>query len=127
MVSRLTSGEITRSQAAAEYGIQYNTLCVWLTRSKVDLPGTKRATVVKPFAPDTVRHGAAVNFPTMTAEKAQKLNVAVQKALSGEMSARAAAIEQGVSVQTVSKKVRSIRIAKGEPVRPSVPRGYPYA
>jgi transposase len=127
MVSRLLAGEITRSQAASEYGIQYNTLCVWLTRSKIDLPETKKTRSLKPFSADTVRHGAAVNFPTITEERAQKMNLAVQKALSGEMSARAASIELGVSVQTVSRKVRSMRVAQGLPVRPFVPRGHPYA
>lgn len=107
MISRLQSGELTRNQAAAEYGIGIGTLNVWISRKK--LAGT---------IPAVGLSGAALEWAETDPDKVNARRQATARVLSGEISALAAAKEYpGMSPTTLALDVRKARIAQGLPVQ----------
>ena len=112
MVSRIQSGEFTRQQAAEAYEIPYNTLTIWLKRSRVSLPVKVNATEPK------VLHGDALNWATKDPLKVKAMQEAVERILRGEISALAASQQDPrLSPSTLAQKVRKIRLANGQPVQ----------
>ena len=115
MVSRLQSGEITREQACAEYGVGYGTLCVWLGRSKLN------ATIPHPgWKPDRARPmvGAAAEWTPLDEDTKKAIEAAVVRVIAGEISALAVAKEDPrINHRTLTKAVRKAKIAAGIPVR----------
>lgn len=110
MVARLAAGELTRQQAAEEYGVNYGTLCVWLGRSKLN-DSTARKT------PKAV-YGAAVDWAIKDPDKVKALDAAVAKVLAGEISALAAAKQNpDLSARTIADRVRRARVQSGLPVQ----------
>lgn len=108
MVSRISSGELTRLQAAEVYQIKANTLNAWLRRSKIDAPKQKR-----------VAYGAAAEMaanldPTI----AKLLDEATAKVLDGTFKSCLEAHKSypDVSLSTLTARVRKARIAKGLPI-----------
>ena len=112
MVSRIQSGELTRHQAADAYGVGYGTLCVWLSRSKLNESTVQRS-------PDgtrmRMRYGAAVEWGVPNPEA---MAAAVQRVLRGEISAQAASKQSPeLNSRTLAKKVRKERLAQGQMVQ----------
>jgi hypothetical protein len=104
MVLRLQAGDLTRAQAAEQYGLKYNTLCQWLKRSNL-------ASSI-PMAP--VEH----QFKKTDPEIERATQAAVELVLNGLSSALAAA-RPGVTLshREISRRVRMRRLALGRPVK----------
>lgn len=108
MVSRITSGELTRLQAADIYQIKPNTLNAWVSRSKLDVPKQKR-----------VAYGAAAEAAErLDPEIAKLLDEATLKVLDGTFKSCLAAQKTypDVNLGTLTKRVRKARLAQGLPI-----------
>lgn len=108
MVSRVSSGELTRLQAADIYQIKPNTLNAWVRRSKLDVPKQKR-----------VAYGAAAEAADrLDPQIAKLLEEITQKVLDGTfrscLSAQKAHPE--LNLGTLTKRVRKARLAQGIPI-----------
>jgi len=118
LVNRLVAGEISRKAAAAEAGINYVTLNLWLRQLKLtdQIPVNDyfKVDAAEPFKAGVKRGGLDL---AVSEERASALNKAVQRVLSGEVSARAAGLEMGLSPGSIAAKVRKIRISQGLPVQ----------
>lgn len=99
MVSRIQSGELTRSQAADAYNIKVNTLNVWLGRSRLTVPKTRSKEL----------RGAAVEWSNNVDYTA--LNSAVASVLDGTYKSCYAAQRAfpTVKLSTLTLKVRQAR------------------
>lgn len=110
LVARLQSGELTRAQAAAEYGVPLGTLNVWLSRSKVG-----ESTRLK----ERTLHGAAADLANSLDPKIAKLlDEATQKVLDGTYKSCLAASKAypDVVLGTLTTRVRKARLAQGLPI-----------
>lgn len=108
MVSRITSGELTRLQAADTYQIKPNTLNAWLRRSKIDAPKQTR-----------IAYGAAADLMArLDPNIAKLLDEATQRVLDGTFKSCLEAQKSypDVSLSTLTVRVRKARIAKGLPI-----------
>lgn len=117
MLSRIANGELTRQQASDEYGVSRPVINVWIHRAGL---AKKRPPPTTTFSARGPIPGKEEMFPAMTQAKADALNAAVDRVLRGEVSARAAALEEphlGLSFVTIAAKVRKIRISQGLPVQ----------
>jgi hypothetical protein len=109
LVSRITSGELTRLQAADIYGVNPGTLKVWLNRSNLS-----DATRLK----ERPLHGAALGWMTIDPETARLLEDAAQKVLDGTFKSCLAAHASypSLSLSTLTARVRKARLAQGLPI-----------
>ena len=108
MVSRITSRELTRLQAADTYQIKPNTLNAWLRRSKIDAPKQTR-----------IAYGAAAELADrLDPNIAKLLDEATQKVLDGTLKSclAASAAYPGISLSTLTARVRKARLAAGLPI-----------
>jgi len=108
MVSRITSGELTRLQAADTYQIKPGTLNAWIRRSKLDVPKQKR-----------VAYGAAADLAAnLDPRIAKLLDEATEKVLDGTFKSCLAAHKAylGVALGTLTARVRKARLAQGLPI-----------
>lgn len=99
MVSRISSGELTRAQAAEVYQVKPGTLGVWLARSGVYSKS--------PDGPKKL-HGAAVKWADTDPDKAKAYEEAVMKVLKGMPGAEAAR-KYSVNYQYLMRKVAAIQ------------------
>lgn len=116
MAARILSGQLTRQQASIEYNLNYGTISVWLSRSKL----------TSPPRPDGGRalYGTAVAMMITDPDKVKALDAAVERVLAGEISAAAAAaLDARLSHRTIAAKVRKARQKLGLPVQVRGPRG----
>ena len=114
MVARLQAGEITKEQACSLYDLKPNTLNSWLRRSKL------LGTVPRPRQPpeEAARQRANLVSTPLPPEIQAAMDAAVARVLAGELSARAASIEDPrLSSRTLADKVRKVRLEKGLPVQ----------
>lgn len=114
MVARLQAGEITKEQACSLYDLKPNTLNSWLRRSKL------LGTVPRQRQPpeEAARQRANLVSMPLTPEIQAAMDAAVARVLAGELSARAASIEDPrLSSRTLADKVRKVRLEKGLPVQ----------
>jgi hypothetical protein len=112
LVARLQSGELTRAQAAAAYGLNPGTLASWLLRSKV---GESTRTKVG----DKFLYGAAAEFAErLDPNIAKLLDEATEKVLDGTFKSCLAAHKAypGVVLGTLTARVRKARLAQGLPI-----------
>lgn len=117
MIGRIRSGELTRKQAAAAYGITTGLLNVWIQRSKIT--GLPRDTEWRQRNPDKVKELAdhLIGKP-LSPEVQALMDAAVARVLAGEVSARAAAAEDPrLSHRTLARNVRRERLKAGLPVQ----------
>lgn len=85
MISRIKSGELSRKQAAEEYGINPVTLNAWIVRSKEVLPDRRSSReVIDPRL-------EAMGVVALTPERKQALLDAVQRVIRGGISCNQAA------------------------------------
>jgi transposase-like protein len=114
MMSRLQAGEISRDQAALEYGVNRNTLNVWILRA-----GLKGKVPRKPLtaeAAEVMKENLGSGL--LSGEASEALDNAIARVLAGGVSALAAAQEDPrVSPSTLAKRVRAARLAAGQPVQ----------
>lgn len=110
MVSRITSGEISRRQAAAIYGINYGTLGVWLNRSNVN-----EATAFKGDAAKRgTRAGAALGWPSLPESVRVKLDEAADRVVAGISTAKEEAdADPDIKLSTLNIRVRQRGVAMG--------------
>lgn len=97
MVSRISSGELTRAQAAEVYQVKPGTLGVWLARSGVYSKS--------PDGPKKL-HGAAVKWADTDPDKAKAYEEAVMMVLKGMPGAEAAR-KYNVNYQYLMRKAAS--------------------
>lgn len=108
MVSRLTTGELTRKQAAEIYGLNPSTLDVWLSRS-----GITRATTSK--AP-RVRRGAELGWNVLSDDLVAEMDAAIARILAGESSALGESKKNPrLNLGTLTVKARAARKLAGLP------------
>ena len=121
MISRIRSGELTRRQAAETYGIAVGVLNVWIQRSKIT--GLPRDNNWRSQNPDKVKELTShLLGKALDPERQAALNDAVARVLAGEISARAAALQDPrLSARTIAMKVRQARIKEGLPVQQRTP------
>lgn len=111
LVGRLQSGELTRAQAAEIYGINPMTLAKWLVRSKVGESTRTKA--------EGQLYGAAIEkLNSLDPAVAEALAEATQKVVDGVYPSCLAAHKDypGVSLSTLTARVRKARVAKGLPI-----------
>lgn len=102
MVLRIQSGELTRHEAAEAYGIGYGTLGVWLSRSKLNSSTARRK-----VDGTKARYGVASEWPVLDKDA---VDAAVQRVLSGEISARALCMQDPTfRYSTLVRKVQKAR------------------
>lgn len=112
LVSRLQSGELNRQQASEAYGVNYGTLCVWLSRSKLG-----STTLQREADGSRKLHGIAAKNSQLDPDKDRALDAAVARVLAGEISALAASKEsEGLSPSTIAARVRKAKLQAGIPI-----------
>ena len=105
MVSRLVSGELSRKQAADEYGVNFGTLSSWLIRDKIKTPRVKLVTGAARAAADRANEDP---------DKVIAMDQAVARVLAGECTAYSAAkADARVNLSTLNVRIRKAREAEG--------------
>lgn len=108
ILARIRSGELTRAQAAAEYGLNPGSLNTWISRSGQahTLPSRRG------------KAGTAAERAEKDPDKVAAMEAAVKRVLTGEISALAMAqLDPRVNPRTLAAKVRQARLKAGLPVQ----------